>query len=497
MQATNPVASAELTPHQELINDMAALAADPLKFVYYAFPWGTDKLDGNPEPWQIAILCDVRDGLKTVDEVIREARASGHGIGKSALVAWLILWAMCTCADTRGVVTANTDTQLRTKTWAELSKWYSLLMRSVRLWFTLTATSIYSADPKHEKTWRIDMVPWSENNTEAFAGLHNKNKRVILIFDEASAIADKIWDVAEGALTDADTEILWFAFGNPTRNTGRFFECFTKFRHRWNGAHIDSRTVSFTNKDLIKQWEDDYGEDSDFFRVRVRGLPPKQEPDTLIPMDWLEEAKVRVVAALGPVILGVDVARFGNDDTVICVKNGRVIEPFKKEYVIHGNDTMQVAGKVKLIYREHHAVAANIDEIGVGAGVVDRLGEDKTINARGINVAEKANDEERFVNLRSEMWWAARESLDPKNPAAMKIPDDPHLIGDLLSIKWSVDSAGRIKIEPKADTKKRLGRSPDRGDAYALAVFESYLYHQRAGAAHGAVPVIPRRPKWL
>lgn len=488
---------AELTPHQELINDMAVLAADPLKFVFYAFPWDTDRLGGAPEPWQIALLCDVRDGLKTVDEVIREARASGHGIGKSALVAWLILWAMCTCADTRGVVTANTDTQLRTKTWAELSKWYGLLLRSLRAWFTLTATSIYSADPRHEKTWRIDMVPWSENNTEAFAGLHNKNKRVILIFDEASAIADKIWDVAEGALTDADTEILWFAFGNPTRNTGRFFECFTKFRHRWRGAHIDSRTVSFTNKSLIKQWEDDYGEDSDFFRVRVRGLPPKQEPDTLIPMDWLEEAKSRRVDALGPVILGVDVARFGNDDTVICVKNGRVIEPFTKEYVIHGNDTMQVAGKVKLLYREHRAVAANIDEIGVGAGVVDRLSEDKTINARGINVAEKANDEERFVNLRSEMWWAARESLDPKNPAAMCIPDDPHLIGDLLSIKWSVDSAGRIKIEPKADTKKRLGRSPDRGDAYALAVFESYLYQQKAGAAHGTASTLPRRPRWL
>lgn len=123
----------------------------------------------------------------------------------------------------------------------------------------------------HDKRWRADAIPWSEHNTEAFAGLHNERKRIIVVFDEASNIADLVWEVAEGALTDEDTEIIWVAFGNPTRNTGRFRECFRKYKHRWKCAQIDSRTVEGTNKQQLQKWVDDYGEDSDFVKVRVRG----------------------------------------------------------------------------------------------------------------------------------------------------------------------------------------------------------------------------------
>ena len=132
-------------------------------------------------------------------------------------------------------------------------------------------------DKDHAKTWRADFVPWSEHNTEAFAGLHNKGKRIVLIFDEASAIADKVWEVAEGALTDEGTEIIWIAFGNPTRNVGRFRECFRRFKHPVEGRQIDSRTVEGTNKEQIAKWAADYGEDSDFFKVRVRGMFPVDE----------------------------------------------------------------------------------------------------------------------------------------------------------------------------------------------------------------------------
>jgi len=141
---------------------------------------------------------------------------------------------------------------LTTKTWPELAKWHRLCILGSA--FTYTATSLYSADPAHEKTWRVDAIPWSLNNTEAFAGLHNQGRRVLVIFDEASAIADEIWEVTEGALTDADTEILWFAFGNPTRNAGRFRECFGKFRHRWATQQIDSRTVEGTNRKQLDEW---------------------------------------------------------------------------------------------------------------------------------------------------------------------------------------------------------------------------------------------------
>lgn len=248
----------------QVLDCLGQLSYDPVTFVWWAFDWEHDpELKGQqPQPWQLEQLKDIANGLKNPNEVIRQAVASGHGIGKSTLVAWVILWAISTCPDTRGVVTANTEAQLRTKTWPELSKWYRRFIGKEL--FHLTATSLFSIQEGHDRTWRIDAIPWSKENPEAFAGLHNQGSRILLVFDEASAVDDVIWEVAEGALTDKNTEIIWCAFGNPTRNTGRFHDCFTKYRRYWNTKRIDSRTVGISNKDQIKQWEDQYGEDSDF-----------------------------------------------------------------------------------------------------------------------------------------------------------------------------------------------------------------------------------------
>ncbi len=313
-----------------LLHVAASCSKDPLRFVQSAFPWGKGVLAGmtGPDKWQVDLLTVIGERLKAgenAQDVIRTAIASGHGIGKSATVSWLILWAMCTFPDTRGVVTANTDTQLRTKTWAELAKWFHLCI--FKSWFELTATSIFSKQPGHDKTWRIDAIPWSETNPEAFAGLHNQGKRILVIFDEASAIADKIWEVIEGALTDKDTQIIWSCFGNPTRNTGRFFECFNKFRHRWETRHIDSRTVAISNKELLKAWEEDYGEDSDFFKVRVRGVFPSQSAMQFIGRKTVDDAIARPMPHVPytkmVAIMGVDCARFGDDASVIRVRFGQ------------------------------------------------------------------------------------------------------------------------------------------------------------------------------
>jgi hypothetical protein len=251
----------------EIVRDVSRFARDPLGFVLYAFPWGKGELSGKAiEDWQRDTLEAIGRGLLTPNEAIRMATASGHGIGKSALVAWIILWALSTREDTRGVVTANTETQLRTKTWPELTVWHKRALNGFM--FTVTATAIVSSQEAHAQTWRIDAIAWSERNTEAFAGLHNRGKRILLVFDEGSAIPDAIWQVSEGALTDADTEIVWCAFGNPTRNTGRFRECFGRWRHRWQTRQVDSRDVRISNKSQIREWIDDYGEDSDFVRVR-------------------------------------------------------------------------------------------------------------------------------------------------------------------------------------------------------------------------------------
>ena len=255
---------------EDVVAFLGEFSHDPLGFVYAAFPWGqqgTELADmSGPDVWQREILDDIGRGVQDASIVTREAVASGHGVGKSALVAWVILWALATHEDTRCVVTANTDTQLRSKTWAELAKWYRLFIG--RDMFCFTATSLFSAQRGHDKTWRADAIPWSRDNPEAFAGLHNQGKRILVVFDEASAIFDEIWTVTEGAMTDRDTEIVWCVFGNPTRNQGRFFECFHKNRTFWHCKQVDSRTVAISNKQQIAQWEAAYGDDSDFFRVR-------------------------------------------------------------------------------------------------------------------------------------------------------------------------------------------------------------------------------------
>ena len=317
-------------PH--LSQQLGRFRYDPLGFVLFAFPWGQPGSalagESGPEPWQREVLEKLGRGLKdrrqSPGEAVRLAVASGHGIGKSALVAWVILWAMSTQSDTRGIVTANTEGQLRTKTWPELAKWHALSVN--KSWFTYTATSLASSRPGRDRTWRVDAITWSENNTEAIAGLHNKGRRAFALFDEASSIADGVWETIEGALTDAGTDLFWLAFGNPTRTTGRFRECFAggRFAHRWQPVQVDSRSVSMTNKAQIAEWVKDYGEDSDFIRVRVRGVFPRAGDLQYIDGERVDAAVARelVIDAETPLIMGVDIARQGGDQTVIRFRQG-------------------------------------------------------------------------------------------------------------------------------------------------------------------------------
>ena len=240
-----------------------ACTNDPLLFVQKCFRWGHGELANyeGPDVWQQKILCDIRDRLKngeTRHKAIQIAVASGHGIGKTAFVAWIMLWSICTYPDMKGVVTAETKNQLITKTWSELHKWHHLCL--FRDWFEVAAESIFSTQPGHKYTWRIDAIPWNENNTDAFQGLHNQGKRILVLFDEASVIAQKIYEVTKGALTDKDTQIIWCIFGNPTRPDGPFFDAFHKSRHRWLTYNIDSRTVKITNKEQLQEYVEDYGD---------------------------------------------------------------------------------------------------------------------------------------------------------------------------------------------------------------------------------------------
>lgn len=463
-------ARSEAQLEAELVELIASCAGDPYKFALVAFPWGepgTPLADKELGPWQVDILCAIRDGLLTIDEAIRIAVASGHGIGKSALVAIIVLWAVATHEDTRGIVTAGTEGQLRTKTVPELGKWFRMMI--CRHWFVQTATSIFSADPAHRNTWRIDFIPWNEERPEAFAGLHNESKRILVVFDEASQIADIIWETIEGALTDANTEILWICFGNYTRNTGRFHECFGRYRHRWVRRQIDSRTVKITNKAQIQQWIDDYGEDSDFVRVRVRGVAPRAGSLQFIPGDIVSQAMKRTVRTEpgDPVVIGVDVARFGDDQSVIAVRCGRDARSVKWEKH-RGLNTMELAARVYAMWKATSAVAIFVDGGGVGAGVVDRLG-DIGAPVHEVRFGAKPSgfvtlrDKAKVINKRTEIWALMREWL-----TGGAIPDDAELEADLTGVEYGyTGDEMAIQLERKKDMKRRGLASPDCGDALA------------------------------
>lgn len=448
-----------------LAEDLLRYSKDPYGFVLYAFPWGEkgSELEQHqgPADWQKKILCDLRDGLITIDEAIQIAVASGHGIGKSALVSWIILWAISTMINTRGVVTANTERQLQTKTWPEVQKWHRLFI--AKEFFTITATAIFSNIEGYEKTWRIDAIPWSENNTEAFAGLHNQGNRILLIFDEASAISDIVWEVAEGALTDDDTEIIWCVFGNPTRNTGRFRECFRKFRHRWKTFQVDSRTVKHTNKKQIEKWVEDYGEDSDFVKIRVRGIFPSASDRQFIESSLVDQARGRKHSKstyeFAPVIIGVDPAIYGDDECVIYLRQGLICKQLATYRKI--GDDFLIAGYVAKFEDEYKADMVFVD-MGYGTGIISggrQLGRNWTMVAFG-----GGSTKEGYLNKRAEMWGDMKAWLKEGG----SLPDESVICEELAAPEYEVTLKGLIKLESKEDMKKRGVPSPNRADALAL-----------------------------
>ena len=485
----------------ELLAWLAECNKDPLAFVLGAFPWSepgtTLEAFSGPEDWQRDILLALGQGLLTPNQAIQLARASGHGIGKSACVSWIIIWAFTTAPDTRGVVTANTENQLKTKTWAELGKWFNLFIG--REHFTLTATALLSKDPSRERTWRIDMVPWSEKNTEAFQGLHNKGKRLLLIMDEASAIPDQIWEVAEGAMTDSDTEIIWCAFGNPTRNIGRFKECFGtgRFAKFWNSASVDSRAVSITNKTRIGQWAETYGDDSDFFRIRVKGEFPRQGEMEFFSAEDIAQATVRDVSvSLGdPLALGVDVARYGKNASVLYPRKGRDARNLPRQRY-QGLSTVQLAEKVFEVHTLLRPDGIMIDGGGVGGGVVDNVRQ-KQLFCYEVQFGAKddtphavwGSQGEKYANKRSGMYGAARAWL--KTGA---IPPDPDLIKQFQGIKYVLNKKDEIQLISKEDLVKDNPDLAEVGlddiDAFVLTFAHALEAHARAGGEHPQRPLV-------
>lgn len=473
-----------------LAEDMGRFYADPLGFVLYAYDWDNDpalqvvKLldpwnliygsEYGPDEWACEFLDGIGDqvrangfdGTRAV-KAIREATSSGHGIGKSAITAWLVNWIMSTRPHCKGAVTANTAEQLASKTWAEIAKWTKRCITGH--WFDVTTGkgAMRIVHKQHPESWRCDAQTCREENSESFAGLHAANSTPFYIFDEASAVPDAIWEVAEGGMTDG--EPMWFVFGNPTRNTGRFFECFNKSRHRWRSRQIDSRSVQITNKAQIQEWVDDYGEDSDFVRVRVRGVFPRASSLQYIPRDLVDDAMSRraegVTSNKGrTAVVGVDVARFGGDQSVVRTRIGRdaTMAPLRFREL----DTMQLAARVgahiDCLRGLGLRVVVFVDGGGVGGGVVDRLRQ-MGYDPIEVQFGAKADDPRKYANKRAEMWGRVKEWL-----AVGCLDRDEALATDLTAVEYSFRPDDTILLESKETMKKRGLASPDDADALAL-----------------------------
>ena len=430
---------------------------DPYMFTMSMFDWGHGGLIGwdGPDWWHKEVFQTIKDYLASSDTMpLCIAVASGHGAAKTTLAAWLMYWFMSCRLNPQIVCTANTETQLNTKTWRELAKWHKMALN--REAFDWTATSFYLK--AHPETWKANAIPWSENNTEAFAGTHEEN--VLVIFDEASKISDKIWEVSDGVFTTKKN--IWIVLGNGTRNVGRFYECFHKHKARWKTWNIDSRKCRAANKEYLERLVEQYGgEDSDQSRVRVRGLFPKTATRQLISTDAVEKAMNYEAEGFEymPTVMGCDIARFGENSSTICVRKGRKVFDIE---VLPKQDLMTTAHCIAEAMKKHRPIQTFIDGSGIGAGVVDKL---RQLNFQVVDVnGGNSSINPRFLNKRAEMWFALKEEIENER---FELPKDQRLKDELTCLEFDYTDKGRIRLDRKQDIFDKYGFSPDLADALA------------------------------
>ena len=477
------------------------LADDPERFVLFCFPWGQkgtplERFRG-PRKWQRKFLRDVAAHIaankgdpkrvtKGIFKMLRKAVASGRGIGKSALVAWLILWMLTTRIGSTVLVSANSENQLRSITWGELTKWQAMTINSH--WWEISATKLVPAKwltelverdlKKGTRYWGAEGKLWSEENPDGYAGPHSFDGMMV-IFDEASGIPDSIWPVAQGFFTEPISDRYWFAFSNPRRNTGKFHACFNGDRAFWDTDQVDARTVEDTDPETYQQIIDEYGPDSPQAKVEVYGEFPDVGDDQFIRPTLVDDAFARPLYKdeSAAVIIGVDPARGGADDTVIAVRQGRDIVAIRR---FHEDDTMTVVGLVIDMIEEFDPDLVVVDEGGLGYGVLDRLKEQR-YKVRGVNFGWKAKNPVMWGNKRAEMWGALRDWLKTAS-----VEKDRRLKTDLTGPKTKPDSSGTVFLESKKDMKARGVASPDSADA--IAVTFAYTVARRAPGAKKAPP---------
>lgn len=482
---SSDAASSRRDIERELHAFCARHYSDPLGFVLHAYPWPINGEPG-PDTWQCEVLaeigCQVRerkyDGVTSVLP-IRVAISSGHGTGKTALFAFLVDWIMSTRRNAHGTVTAGTNEQLQNKTWARIREWTARCM--TRRWFEINSTVMYRKG--FRATWFCTPQSCAPENSEAFAGQHAKGSTSFYIVDEGPAVVGTVWDVMEGGLTD---EPMIFVGGNPTQNTGRFYEiCHGRSRDLWHPRIIDARTCRLPNHALIAQWLELHGEDSDFVRVRVRGLPPRASSLQFIDQDRVYAAQRRaqvVVLPDEPLVCGMDVSGGGSAFNVVRFRRGadaRTIPPIR----VPGTDTKEdrsaflaVLATVLRDRTPERRVTQMFVDAAYGAPYVERLSAMGFRNVQEVSFGSTVTPHKALkptprdvpdlvpFNMRAYMWqkmkdWLATAAIDPK---------DDRLAADLVGPGFHLTKKDELVLEAKASMQERGVASPDDGDALAL-----------------------------
>jgi len=418
-----------------------------------------DLLNVEPQDWQ-------REVMQAVAEKHRRLSIrSGHGVGKSSCASWLMIWYLLTRYPCKVVVTAPTASQLFDALFAECKRWIKELPSPLRNLLEMKSDRIELAASPTEAFISARTSRVEGSNAEAMAGIHSDN--VLLIFDEASGIPEPIFSSAYSSMSGKNATVI--LIGNPTRNSGYFYETFTRLRDRWWTKRVSCLESEMVSAEFIEEMKLKHGEESNSFRVRILGEPPLAEDDTLISLHAVEQAAQREViqAEDTPIIYGLDVARYGDDSSVLCARKGRhliSLHSWKKLSL------MELVGRVQDILNKTEEPFGDLccDSIGLGSGVIDRMLE-LDIPVRGVNVSESPAMTARYANLRAELWDKTKDWFTQE----VQIPNDDSLIADLTAPRYSFNSSGKMLVESKAETKKRLGRSTDFADSLVLTFASS------------------------
>ena len=408
---------------------------------------------------------------------------SGHGTGKDACASWIIKWFAVTRPFAKIVCTAPTARQLSDILWSEISKW--LRKSQLADEFVVQKDKIYMKE--HSKEWWIRAVSASvsatkEEQAETLAGFHGDH--LLIVVDEASGVPDPVFIPVEGAMTQEDNRIL--LIGNMTRGSGYFYDTHfhPEISKAWRKFHWNSELSTNVKQGYCEYMATKYGRDSNVYRIRVLGEPPLADDRVFIPLSWAEQCIGLdiVVAEDEPLYLGVDVARYGDDKSIILPRQGNKVFPWE-EY--HGMNTIDLAGRVSTVYQDTGAYGLAVDEIGIGAGVVDWLAKRNFPGLFGVNVSAKSSDITKYHRLRDEQWAMVREKCmrglysfpDLKKPGEV-LSLGQELANELSQPFYSYNADGGFVVESKKDMKARGVASPNIADALCLTEYFNSIAHK-------------------